>query len=85
MPEAWLPLAAEVDWRSGHRGFETPTAVRAGGERLGLEIETSWTEGPARAGGPLLRTFIVRDASGRRLRVRVDARGRTSVEVQTAP
>jgi hypothetical protein len=81
METVWLPLIAEVEWSAGGRGLERPLAVRCGGERLELEVEKQWADGPADAGAPVWRLFLVRDARGRRLRIRAGADGRTRVDV----
>jgi hypothetical protein len=76
----WIPLAAEVEWHAGHRSFERPTALRVGAVTFALTVESVASAGPPVAGRPALRIFIVTDASGRRLRIRVDAEGHTRVE-----
>ncbi len=81
----WLPLVATVQWRSERRGSQWPVAVTCGGERSELVIEETWIEGPAAAGGPLVRGFVARDGRGRRLRIRVDeARAKVLVELESA-
>jgi hypothetical protein len=76
-----MPLVARVEWRSEHRKLQQPAALVCGGERSDLEVERSWVEGPAVAGGPLVRVFIASDAAGRRVRIRAATGGRTTVEV----
>jgi len=80
MGTRWIPLAAEVEWHAGHRGFERPVAVREGQARLEVTVESVSSVGPAQAGSRAWRVFIARDGSGRRLRIRVDAEGHTLVE-----
>jgi hypothetical protein len=79
----WSPLVAEVEWHAGHRGFERPVAVRVGGRRLGVTVESSRTAGPGVAGLPARRVFFVRDRSGRRLRIEADASGDSRVAIDT--
>jgi len=78
----WIPLAAEVMWHAGHRSFEHPTALRVGAMTFALTVESVASAGPPVAGRPAVRIFIVTDDTGRRLRIRVDGEGRTSVEKQ---
>lgn len=82
MGSRWVPLVAEVEWHAGHRGFERPVALRVGAAKLELTVESVSSVGPAVAGSPARRVFIVRDSGGRRLRIQVDTDGRTSVEVK---
>jgi hypothetical protein len=77
----WSPLVAEVEWHAGQRGFERPVAVRVGGRRLEVTVESSGTAGPGVAGLPVRRVFFVRDGSGRHLRIEADASGRSRVEI----
>jgi len=78
----WLPVVVEVEWYAGHRGFERPVAVTEGRARLEVMVESLSSQGPADAGSPTWRVFMVRDSEGRRLRIRVDADGRTLVEAE---
>jgi hypothetical protein len=78
----WLPLVVEVEWYAGRRGFERPVAVTEGRVKLEVMVESVSSQGPADAGSPTWRVFIVRDSEGRRLRIRVDAEGRTMVEAE---
>jgi hypothetical protein len=72
-----------VEWHAGHRGIERPVAVRVGGRRLELTVESSRTVGPSVAGLPVRRVFFARDSWGRRLRIEAEAGGRSRVEVDT--
>lgn len=81
MRTVWLPFIAEVEWSSGGRGQERPLVLRCGGERVELQIEDGWTDGPAEAGAPVWRVFLARDGQGRHLRIRAGADGRTRVEI----
>jgi len=82
MGTRWVSLVAAVEWHAGHRGFERPARVLEGGARLDLTVESVSSIGPAVAGLPAWRVFITRDSSERRLRIRIDADGRTSVEAE---
>jgi hypothetical protein len=82
MGTRWVPLVATVEWHAGHRGFERPATVLDAGARLELTVESVSSVGPAVAGFPARRVFITRDSSGRRLRIRIDGEGRTSVEAE---
>ena len=78
----WAPLAVEVEWYAGHRGFERPVAVTEGRARVEVRVESVSSVGSAAAGSLAWRVFIARDSSGRRLRIRVDAEGHTRVEAK---
>ena len=78
----WHPAVAEVAWHAGHRGLERPDAVVFEGRTLEVTVEEMSLVGPAVAGLPAQRVFIVRDGGGRRLRITVDAEGRASVEIE---
>jgi hypothetical protein len=82
MGSRWVALVAEVEWHAGHRGFERPVALRVGAAKLGLTVESVSSVGPAVAGSPTRRVFVVRDSGGRRLRIQVGTDARTSVEVE---
>ena len=79
----WIPLAAEVEWHAGHRGFERPIALRVGPLTFALTVESVASAGPPVAGSAAVRTFIVRDDRSRRLRIRVDGEGRVRVEAES--
>ena len=81
---SWLPALAEVAWHAGHRGLERPDAVVFGGRTLEVTVEEMSFVGPAVAGLPARRVFVVRDGSGRRLRITVDGEGRADVEIEAA-
>jgi hypothetical protein len=76
----WLAIVATIEWHAERRGSERPVAVRQAGEVLGLEIMDEWVEGPAVAGSPTVRIFIVLDERGRELRIRAASDGRITVE-----
>lgn len=78
------PLAARVEWRSEGRWAEYPVALWRGGERIEVEVEERWVEGPAAAGGETHRGFIVADRQGREFRVRHGSGGGTTVDVLQA-
>lgn len=82
MDSRWVALVAAVEWHAGHRGFERPAAVREGQRKLDVTVESVSSVGPVVAGSPSRRVFIATDSGGRRLRIRVDTDGRTSVEVE---
>jgi hypothetical protein len=75
--------AVAVEWYAGGRGEERPIAIRVGGERRGLVVESSRVEGPAVAGGPARRVFVVRDGEGRSYRVTSpgEGGGETQIEI----
>ena len=77
----WVPIVAEVEWHAGHRGFERPAAVRVGGARLELTVESSSSVGGA-AGLHWRRVFTACDSTGRHLRISVGEEGHTVVEEQ---
>ena len=83
MTGRWLPVAAEVEWFAGHRGLERPKAVVLGDERLEVVVESASVVGPAVAGSPNSRVFVVRGAHGRRLRITVVAGRRAAVETES--
>lgn len=64
-----MSLVARVEWRSEGRARTRPGAVHVGGERRVVLVEESIVEGPAEAGGILVRVFLVRDEAGRRYRI----------------
>jgi hypothetical protein len=82
MGSRWVALVAGVEWQAGHRGFERPVVLRVGTTKLELTVDSVSSVGPAVAGSPARRVFIVRDSGGRRLRIQVATDGRTSVEVE---
>jgi hypothetical protein len=76
----WEVVAAVVEWHAGHRGRERPEAVVLGNRRLTLTVEESRLVGPAVAGLPTHRVFLVSAADGRRLRITAFSGGRVVVE-----
>jgi hypothetical protein len=80
----WLPCIATVEWHSGTRGLEFPLAIVQAHERVPVDVEASWVEGPAIAGEPARRIFVVRDASGERWRVTADEKAVLLVERGTS-
>jgi hypothetical protein len=76
----WLAVVAHVEWRAERHGVERPIALRWGGELLELVVHDEWVEGPAAAGEPVVRVFIVLDERGRELRIRAGSDGRITVE-----
>jgi hypothetical protein len=74
-----VPLDARVEWRSERRHAETPVAVTIGGDRSEVEVVERWVEGPAVAGGPVVRCFVVRNAAGASWLVRQDSNGAVTV------
>ncbi len=74
-------LVARVEWRSEGRWAEYPVALWLGGERIEIDVEDRWVDGPATAGGETCRGFLVGDRQGRRFRVRLRSGGRTTVEL----
>lgn len=78
----WLPLIARVLWRSEGKYASRPVALEVGGDRVGVKVERRWTEGPQEAGERLWSVYLLRDDTGRRMRVRVDREGRERVEIE---
>jgi hypothetical protein len=76
----WIPLTARVEWHEGRRGRERPEAVVLGGDRLTVTVEESLLVGPAVAGLPTRRVFVVRAGDGRRLRITALSGGCVVVE-----
>lgn len=76
-----MRVLARVEWRSERLAYERPVALWLGGERVEVEVEDEWQEGPAIAGGPVSSVFVVHDTAGRRLRVAVERGGSTRVEL----
>ena len=70
---AWLPFIATVEWRAEGRGRGRPAALLLGIERVPVAVLDAWVEGPAVAGQPVIRVFVLEDAAGRLFRVRDDA------------
>ena len=70
---------ARVEWRSERRHAETPTAVTIAGDRSEVEVVERWVEGPAVAGEPVVRCFVIRNAAGDSLLVRQDSGGGVTV------
>ena len=70
---------ARVEWRSERRHAETPVAVTIDGDRSEVMVVERWVEGPAVAGGPVVRCYVVRDAAGVSLIVRQDSGGGVTV------
>jgi len=79
--QGWLPLLGTVVWHAGRCGNERPIVVVIEGERLSVELEDTWTTGPAIAGGALVRVFVVRDERGRQLRISHESAGGIRLEI----
>jgi hypothetical protein len=75
-----MSVVAQVEWRAERRGVERPLALRWGGERLEIVVHDEWVEGPAQAGAPVVRVFVVLDERGRELRIRAGSDGRVTIE-----
>ena len=73
------PVDARVEWRSERRHAETPIALTIDHDRREVEVIERWVEGPAVAGEPVVRCFVVRDASGASWLVRHDSGGAITV------
>ena len=70
---------ARVEWRSERRHAETPVAVTIGDDRHEVEVIDRWVEGPAVAGTPVVRCFVVRDAAGASFLLRQETGGAVTV------
>jgi hypothetical protein len=74
-----IPVDARVEWRSERHHAETPIALMIDDDRHEVEVIERWVEGPADAGGPVVRCFVVRGANGRSYVVRLDSAGSVTV------
>ncbi len=79
----WRTFACGVEWYCGRRGRERPARLRVGGATLEVAVDETWVEGPATAGGPVVRRFVVRDAEGQRYRISVVGDRSADVEAET--
>ena len=76
---AEVTVDARVEWRSEWRHAETPIAVTTNGDRSEVEVVERWVEGPAVAGEPVVRCFVVCAAAGASWLVRHDSAGAVTV------
>lgn len=70
---------ASVEWRCERRHAETPVALTIAGARRDVQVVERWVEGPPVAGGPVVRCFVVRAATGPAYLVRQAAAGAVTV------
>jgi len=79
----WRLLESDLEWYSGRRVLERPARLRLAGATVDLTVEEGWVEGPAFAGGPLTRRFVVRDPDRRRFRISATSGRPAIVEVES--